>query len=91
MMKNRNEILDVVIVEAQEAFPILDGVEFHVDDYFVDLGANSIDRTVLADKVLTRLLIEIPLVEIIGAMNAIELADLIFEKQPQRPKPFRKK
>ncbi|HVI45322.1 MAG TPA: acyl carrier protein [Chitinophaga sp.] len=77
----RNEVIAVIKENLLEIIPELSGSQISLDDTFVDLGANSLDRGELITLTLERLNLEISRIEFVGAQTINELADLIIEKK----------
>jgi polyketide biosynthesis acyl carrier protein len=74
------ELLDLIAQHAREILPELEGHQFDESDRLVDLGANSLDRAEIAMLVQESLGLSISRVELFGAKNIGELADLFLRK-----------
>lgn len=76
----KNDIVKVIKENLLEIIPELEGENISLDDSFVDLGANSIDRGELITLTLERLSLNVPRIEFVSAQTINQLADLIVEK-----------
>ncbi|MER6910057.1 acyl carrier protein [Streptomyces sp. NPDC000594] len=74
------EVLDLIVKNTREVMPELDGHTFVATDSLRDLGANSMDRAEIIMMTLEALSVTLPLVELAGANNIGELAQLIHDK-----------
>ncbi|RBL89853.1 phosphopantetheine-binding protein [Chitinophaga flava] len=77
----KNEVIALIKENLLEIIPELSGSQIPLDETFVNLGANSIDRGELITLTLERLDLEISRIEFVGAQTINELADLIIEKK----------
>lgn len=75
------QIIEMITNNLIEIMPELEGQTISLDESFVDLGANSVDRGELITLTLERLDLEIPRIEFVRAQTIGELADLIAEKK----------
>ncbi|EGD47495.1 phosphopantetheine-binding protein [Ruminiclostridium papyrosolvens DSM 2782] len=76
----KEEIFQLIICHSCEVIPELEGYEFKPSDRLVDLGANSVDRAEIITMTLESLSLQIPRVELFGANNIGELADVLYKK-----------
>lgn len=76
----KEDILELIGRHSAEVVPELEGHEFKASDRLVDLGANSVDRAEIIMMTMESLSLQIPRVELFGATNIGELADVLFEK-----------
>ncbi len=77
---NKEEIFETITRHAREVLPKLQDHQFRWDDALKDLGANSIDRSEIVIMTLESLSLNVPLIEIAGASDIGELADILYEK-----------
>ncbi|NOX92133.1 MAG: acyl carrier protein [Gammaproteobacteria bacterium] len=77
---NNSEVFSLVVNHSQEVIPELEGHEFKRTDQLSELGANSVDRAEIIMLTMESISLRIPLLELSGAKNIGELADLIHEK-----------
>ncbi len=76
----KQKVVSIIKENLLEIIPALENEELSLDDTFVDLGANSLDRGELITMTLERLESESSRVEFVGAQTINELADMIVEK-----------
>jgi polyketide biosynthesis acyl carrier protein len=76
----RTDIVALIARHAREVLPDLDNHQFVASDRLVDLGANSVDRAEITMLVQESLRLSVPRVELFGAQNIGELADLFLQK-----------
>jgi polyketide biosynthesis acyl carrier protein len=76
----KEEIFQLIADQSREVVPGLAGHEFQPGDRLVDLGANSVDRAEIITLTLEALSLRIPRVELFGAGNIGELADVLYQK-----------
>jgi polyketide biosynthesis acyl carrier protein len=74
------EALDLIVKHTCEVMPELDGHTFAATDSLRELGANSMDRAEIIMMTLEALSVSVPLIELAGANNIGELANLIHDK-----------
>lgn len=55
--------------------------DLRTENYFIDLGVGSIDRTVIIDSVLERLAVDIPLFKLSEVGKISELVERIYHLQ----------
>lgn len=79
-MMNKAEILELIGKSTREIIPGLEGHVFKESDQLTDLGANSLDRAEITMMVQESLGLTIPRVELSGARNVGDLAELFFSK-----------
>jgi len=79
---NTEKIFELIVHHSREVVPELQGYEFQRSDRLSDLGANSVDRADIIMMTMDSLSLQIPRVELFGANNLGELADLVHEKLP---------
>lgn len=77
---NTNEIFEMIVHHLREVVPELEGTAITPQDRMADLGANSIDRAEVLMMAMESMSLQIPRVELSGAGNIGELADLLYEK-----------
>jgi polyketide biosynthesis acyl carrier protein len=77
---NKEEVFELIKRHTCEVIPELAGHEFKPTDRLVDLGANSVDRAEIVAMTMEALSLEIPRVELFGAKNIGELADVLYKK-----------
>lgn len=77
----KNEIVELIKGNLLEIIPELNDENISLDDTFVDLGANSIDRGELIMLTLERMELNVPRIEFVSAQTINQLADLILEKK----------
>lgn len=77
---NQEDILKLIARNTCEVIPDLAGHDFKPDDRLADLGANSVDRAEIVTMTIDALSLKIPRVELFGAKNIGELANVLYEK-----------
>lgn len=77
---SRNDIVELIARYSCEVIPELKNHEFKPSDRLVDLGANSVDRAEIVMMTVESLSLQIPRIELFGATNIGELADVLYEK-----------
>ncbi|MGB8195076.1 MAG: phosphopantetheine-binding protein [Chitinophagaceae bacterium] len=77
----KNEVVELIKGNLLEIIPELSKETISLDDSFVDLGANSIDRGELIMLTLERMELNVPRIEFVSAQTINQLADLILEKR----------
>lgn len=77
----KNEIVTLIKGNLLEIIPELNGESISLDETFVNLGANSIDRGELIMLTLERMELNVPRIEFVNAQTINQLADLILEKR----------
>lgn len=77
---NKTQIVELIKNNLLEIIPELEGEVIGLDEPFIDLGANSIDRGELIMLTLEALELEVPRVEFAKAATILDLADLIHNK-----------
>ncbi|MGD8400325.1 MAG: acyl carrier protein [Bacillota bacterium] len=77
---NKEAILKIIVDHTCEVIPELKNHEFKPGDRLVDLGANSVDRAEIITMTMDSLTLRIPRVELFGAKNIGELAEVFYEK-----------
>lgn len=77
---NKAEILELIGKSAREILPGLDNHVFTETDQLSQLGANSIDRAEITMMVQESLGLTVPRVELAGAKNVGDLAEIFFTK-----------
>jgi polyketide biosynthesis acyl carrier protein len=78
-----NDIFELIVKNTRNVIPMLDSHTFARTDSLKELGANSIDRSEIVIMTLEDANCSISLVEVAGAANMGELADLIYAKTNQ--------
>ena len=73
----KNQIIKTIKITLLEIMPELEGKAISLDDTFIDLGANSLDRGELITLTLERLNLDISRIEFVGSGTINELADQI--------------
>lgn len=76
----KDELLSTIKSNLFEIIPELEDEEFSLDEKFVDLGMNSIDRGELITLTLESLESDIPRVEFVKANSIKDLLDLFLAK-----------
>ena len=79
-MMNKAEILELIATSTREIIPGLEAHGFQPSDQLSDLGANSVDRAEITMMVQESLALVIPRVELTGAKNIGDLAELFVTK-----------
>lgn len=77
---NKHDIFELIVRHSREVVPELEEYEFKHSDRLNDLGANSMDRADIVMMTMEALSLQVPRVELFGAQNIGELADLFYEK-----------
>ncbi|SFD21672.1 polyketide biosynthesis acyl carrier protein [Chitinophaga sp. CF118] len=77
----KEQIVKLIVGNLVEIIPELSEGSVSLDETFVDMGANSIDRAELIMLTLERLDLEVSRIEFVSAQTVNELADLIIQKQ----------
>lgn len=77
---SKETILDLIARHAREVIPDLQGHAFRPSDRLTDLGANSVDRAEIITMTMEALRLDIPRVELFGAQDIGELADVLYKK-----------
>ena len=77
---NKEKIFELIQDHTREVIPELENHAFQRTDRLVDLGANSVDRAEIITMTMEALSLQIPRVELFGATNLGELADVLYEK-----------
>lgn len=80
----RDDIVGLIARHTREVIPELQHHEFNPNDQLADLGANSIDRAEIITMTMEAMSLQIPRVELFGAKNIGELADVLYEKSQSR-------
>jgi polyketide biosynthesis acyl carrier protein len=76
----KEDIFELIVRHSREVIPELEDYEFKSNDRLVDLGANSVDRAEIVAMTMEALSLQIPRVELFGAKNIGELAEVFYEK-----------
>ncbi|MCR8993896.1 acyl carrier protein [Brevibacillus sp. 7WMA2] len=76
---SREDIFKLIIQHTCEIIPDLEDHHFQPSDKLVDLGANSVDRAEIVMMTMESVSLKVPRVNLAGATNIGELADVIFE------------
>ncbi|AEA62698.1 MULTISPECIES: acyl carrier protein [Burkholderia] len=74
------QIVELIARHTKEVIPGLDRHTFRATDALKDLGANSLDRSEIVIMTLESLSLRVPLVELAGARNIGELAQVLHAK-----------
>lgn len=77
---NKEEIVRIIVKNIYEVIPELEGTNIKATDSMVHLGANSIDRAEIIMMTMEDLGLNIPKVELAGARNIGECAEVFYEK-----------
>jgi polyketide biosynthesis acyl carrier protein len=77
---NKEDIFKLIIQHCCNIIPALIDHNFQRSDRLKDLGANSLDRAEIIDTIMETLSLKISRVEVFGAKNIGELADILYEK-----------
>lgn len=73
----KNQIIQIIKENLVEIMPELEGEEISLDETFLDLGANSMDRGELIALTLEKLDLEVSRIEFVGAKTINELAEAV--------------
>ena len=76
----KDELLNIIKTNLYDIIPELEEEEFSLDEKFVDLGMNSIDRGELITMTLESLDSDIARVEFVSANTINDLIDLFVSK-----------
>ena len=76
----KDEIFELIVRHSREVVPELEEHQFKPGDRLSDLGANSMDRADIVTMTMEALSLNVPRIELFGATNIGELADLIHDK-----------
>ena len=79
MIVDKELIRRTVIKRIRATLPHISDEEISSLEYFVDFGANSIDRTVIAFDTVRELCLEISYLEISTASSISELVNMIYD------------
>jgi polyketide biosynthesis acyl carrier protein len=79
-MMNKAKILELIGKSAREIIPGLEGHVFKESDQLSQLGANSLDRAEITMMVQEALGLTVPRVELAGAKNVGDLAEIFVAK-----------
>ena len=74
----KEDILEIIVSHICKVIPELKSHTFQPEDRLKDLGANSLDRSDIIDMTMESLSLKIPRVEVFGAKNIGELADILY-------------
>jgi polyketide biosynthesis acyl carrier protein len=77
---SKDEIFELIQRNTREVIPGLEAYAFRRSDRLSDLGANSVDRAEIIMMTMEAMSLQIPRVELFGAGNIGELADILHEK-----------
>jgi polyketide biosynthesis acyl carrier protein len=77
---NKEDIIKLIARHSNEVIPALEGHDLKPSDRLVDLGANSVDRAEIITMTMEALSLQFPRVELSGAKNIGELADVFYDK-----------
>ena len=77
----KNQIIQIIKENLVEIMPELEGEEISLDETFLDLGANSMDRGELIALTLEKLDLEVSRIEFVSAKTINELADMVAKFQ----------
>lgn len=77
---NKEEIFELLVKHTQEVIPELEGRALTQQDSLRDLGANSLDRADIIMMTMDELSMRFPLVELAGAKNLGELAEIFYQR-----------
>jgi polyketide biosynthesis acyl carrier protein len=76
----RHDLVELITSHAKAVVPSLQTHQFAPHERLQDLGANSVDRAEILMLVLESLSLQIPRIELFGAKNIGELADILSRK-----------
>ncbi len=76
----KEDIFEIIVRNSCEVIPELEGHVFKPSDRLTDLGANSVDRAEIVAMTMEAISLQIPRVELFGAKNIGELAEVLYEK-----------
>lgn len=74
------DVFELIVSCTREIVPGLDNHTFANSDQLDELGANSIDRAEIVMAIMESLSLTIPRVDMFGAKNIGQLAELIHDK-----------
>jgi polyketide biosynthesis acyl carrier protein len=77
---NKEDIFELIVRHTYEVIPELEGHLIKPSDRLAELGANSVDRAEIVAMTMESLALQIPRVELFGAKNIGELADVLYGK-----------
>ena len=75
----KDQVIQIIKENLVEIMPELEGEEISLDDTFLDLGANSMDRGELIALTLEKLNLEVSRIEFVGAKTINELAEIVMK------------
>ncbi len=76
----QEEIFTIITGHCREVLGDLDEYTFQHSDQMKALGANSLERAEIITMTLDSLSLNIPRVDLFGAANIGELAEIVYEK-----------
>ncbi len=79
----KEDIFELIALHTSKVIPKLKNHMFQPEDSLKDLGANSLDRSEIIEMVMESLSLQIPRVNVFGAKNIGELADILYENMPE--------
>jgi polyketide biosynthesis acyl carrier protein len=77
---NREEVFELIKRHTCEVIPELNDHAIQRSDRLADLGANSVDRAEIIMMTMEAMSLKIPRVDLYGATNIGELADVFYDK-----------
>lgn len=77
---NKEAIFETITTHAKEVLTELSSHDFRWDDSLADLGANSMERAEIVGLTLESLNLDIARIELFGAQNIGQLADILYAK-----------
>ena len=80
-MKTQEQVFTLITGHCKEVLGDLDNHPFSPEDSLKELGCNSMDRAEIIGLVLESMDLDIPRVELFGAENIGQLAEIIYAKQ----------
>ena len=80
----KKAIFELVVKCTCEVVPSLKSHSFQPEEALSELGANSLDRADILEKLMEFLSLDIPRVELFGAKNIGELAELLYQYSLKR-------
>ncbi len=75
----KKEIFELVVKYTCAVIPELKSHSFQPEETLKELGANSLDRTDILDKLMESLSLDIPRVELFGTRDIGGLVDLLYQ------------
>jgi polyketide biosynthesis acyl carrier protein len=77
---SKEEVFKLITQHCRNIVPTLKDHNIQRSDRFKEIGINSLDRAEIIEIIMEDLNLECPRVEVFGAKNIGELADIFYEK-----------